>query len=166
MTIISLKDFILTGQFGQIKMGDSKDTIIKYLGKPNNDCDFGTGLSGLNYLGFEFFYWTESQKLSVIQTDSLDFLFNNASNSTIFKLNKKVGIDFSIFSNAQNLTFKRLTEYLKKENFKFTENEKTEHFYTELRFESGVTLDFENWQDNLKLDRNDLKLNGIRYFEA
>ena len=166
MTIISLKDFILTGQFGQITLGDSKDKIIKYLGKPNNDCDFGTGLSGLNYLGFEFFYWTESQNLQTIQNDSLGFLFNNASNSTIFKLNKKVGIDFSIFSNAQNLTFKSLTEHLKKERFKFTENESAEHFYAELSFESGVIFDFENWQDDSKSDRNDLKLNGIRYFDA
>jgi len=160
MTIISLKDFILTGNFGQISLGMTKREVIEYLGEPSETIDFGAGVSELFYNGFEFFYWTDNEKIFGIQNDSIEQLFTK---NTKYILNKNTNVDTSFFSFSKTLTYKNLTEYLIKENITFDRVNKGE--YDEIKFLSGVTFDFENSEhmENIDFDRNNLRLNGIRF---
>ena len=161
MTIISLKDFILTGFFGQISLGMAKSEVIEYLGYPNETADFGAGTSGLFYNGFELFFWTDNEKIFAIQNDNL---YELLTKKTKYKLNDKIAVDTSFLQFGQTLTYKNLIEYLMKENIKFDTVDKGE--YDEIKFLSGVTFDFENEEPTQqKFDRNNLKLNGIRYSE-
>lgn len=43
MKKINLKDFALTGDFGPVKIGMSKEQVINLLGEPEEDNDYGTG---------------------------------------------------------------------------------------------------------------------------
>lgn len=159
MITISLINFILTGNFGRISLGMTKNEVIEYLGNPNEVADFGTGASSLFYNGFEFFYWTDKEKIFAIQNDNLEILFTDKSK---YKLNDNIIIDTSFFFFGQSLTYKHLTEYLKQESIKFDIIDRGE--YDVIKFLSGVTFDFENKklaQD--KYDKGSLKLNGIRY---
>lgn len=66
MTIIYLKDFVLTGQFGPVKLGMSKEEMIQVLGQPDDDIDYDTGSCGLYYGWYEFFYFKDSEKINGI----------------------------------------------------------------------------------------------------
>ena len=139
MTTISLKDFILTGNFGRISLGMTKSEVIDYLGNPNETADFGAGASGLFYNGFGFFYWTENSKIFAIQNDNLERLLTEKSE---YKLNETVIVDTSFLQFGQILTHKNVIDYLKKENIKF--DTLYRGAYDVIKFLSGVTFDFEN----------------------
>jgi hypothetical protein len=159
MTTISLKDFILTGNFGLVSLGMSKNEVIEYLGQPNETADFETGASGLFYNGFEFFYWTDNDKIFSIQNDNLDQLLTKEAE---YKLNDTIIVDTSFLLFRQTLTYKNLTEYLKKQNIIFDTVDKGE--YHIIKFLSGVIFDFENEElPKAKHGISNLKLNGIRY---
>lgn len=160
MTTISLKDFILTGKFGQISLGMTKSEVVEYLGKPSETADFSSGASGLFYNGFEFFYWTDNEKIFGIQNDNLEQLLTKNTN---YKLNKHTIVDTSFFSFSKTLTYRNITEYLTKENITFETVNRGE--YDEIKFLSGVTFDFENAEpkQDVFFDRSHLKLNGIRF---
>ncbi len=159
MTTILLKEFILTGNFGQISLGMTKSEVIAYLGHPNETANFGAGTGGLFYNGFELFFWTGNEEIYAIQNDNLDELLTK---KTKYKLNDNVIVDTSFLQIGQTLTYKNLTAYLTKENIKFDIVNKGT--YDQIKFLSGVTFDFENEEPaQQKLDRSNLKLNGIRF---
>ena len=159
MTIISLKNFILTGNFGPIALGTEKRQVYEFLGQPNEIVDFGAGMSGLFYNGFEFFYWTENEKIFAIQNDNLNQLLTRKAK---YKITKDIIIDTSFLQFGQVLSYENLTQYLSKEKIIFKVISKLE--FDIIKFNSGVTFDFENDEaNNNQNDRQHLKLNGIRH---
>ena len=154
--IISLKEFLLTGKFGAISKGMTKDEIIAYLGKPVEERDFGSGISCLFYNGFEFQYWTKDGELYSIQNDSIGNLFEDFGP---YPINENTKVDISFLCFGKPLSFGNLKQYLTEEKIMFQIVDKDE--YDEIVLESGVTFDFKNHDVNQHND--ELLLNGIRY---
>jgi len=53
--ILSIKEFIKTGKFGEVRIGMSKDDVINFLGAPDSDNDIGVSGSILLYAWYELF---------------------------------------------------------------------------------------------------------------
>ncbi len=170
MNKISLKHFALTGEFGLVKVGMTKQQVIQFLGKPDYEQDLSTGFTGLLYAWYELFFETKTEILWSIQNDHLQECENH--HEMICFKNDKVEIDTWFLTINQDITRKQVKETLLKENISFTEemycNEKI------IRFDSGVYLDFDNqdgwWVDGKHLtdviieNEEDFVLNAIRYF--
>ena len=109
MTTISLKDFLLTGNFGPVPFRTTKAEIISLLGKPGEDRDFGSGISYLFYNGFEFLYWTEDGELYAIQNDSIGNLFED---SELYPLNETTQVDLSFLCFGKSLSFGNIKTHL------------------------------------------------------
>ena len=176
MTKIYLKNFALTGEFGPVKIGMTKDEVIQIMGEPETDQDFGTGSSGLLYSWYEFFYDTKTGILNSIQNDHLQADCSNHDESIIFK-NDKIEIDTWFLKLNQDLTRSDVKKALKKQEISFIEEE---YWGSDIiRFESGVYLDFDDrdgvWgideEGTVEKDKSvviqnseNFVLNGIRYF--
>ncbi|MFK7972192.1 MAG: hypothetical protein AB8F95_17615 [Bacteroidia bacterium] len=177
---ISLKDFALTGEFGPVKVGMHKEEVIKLLGPPDEDNDFDTGYGGLLYGSYEFFYSIKTAIIESIQNDHLtaDHHYNSwrYSSNPIFK-NKEFQIDPWFLKKGKDVPYKNVIQILKEEQIPFKETIKYDCPFIE--FESGVTLDFTNFDGYLyETDDGDFvqnldvlihksegfALNGIRYF--
>ena len=159
MIDVSLKEFVLTGEFGPVEVGMHRDEIINLLGEPEADQDFGLGFNGLLYGWYEFFYYTDTKILSSMQNDHLMAVFSN-HNECIHFQNENIKVDIWFLKAGENFTFSEVKEILTKESIPFSEIDK--HDYFEFHFESGVTMDFVSLKDEAKRDQ--LVLNGIRYF--
>lgn len=176
MTTIYLKDFALTGEFGPVKIGMTKDEVIQIMGEPESDSNFGTGSSGLVYGWYEFFYNTKTGILKSIQNDHLQANCSDHDESIIVK-NDNIEIDIWFLKLNQDLTRSDVKKALKKQGIPFIEEEYWESDI--IRFESGVYLDFDDrsgvWAINedgtIEKDKSvvienkeNFVLNGIRYF--
>jgi hypothetical protein len=154
MITISLKNFILTGNFGPIKIGMTKSQIIEYLGAPDEIADFGAGLSGLFYNGFEFFYDTENNDaLYTIQNDNL--MYYPESSGRKIKISKSAQFDTCYFT-LKHTEYNRIKKALQQDNIAFTEQAGED--YDRFLFESGVELFFRH-ED--KHDKEEWRLTGI-----
>lgn len=153
---ISIKDLILTGNFGPVSIGMAKNEIVDYLGQPDEQRDFSSGSGVLFYNGFEIFYTTDDGQSYAIQNDNLYYLFEE---TRPYEINQKVSVDTSFLHFGQPLTFGNLKVYLAAQQIAFEIVHK--EAYDEIVFASGVTFDFENRGN--KSDGS--ALNGIRYFK-
>tara|TARA_B100000795_G_C22534579_1_gene336458 strand:+ start:21 stop:566 length:546 start_codon:yes stop_codon:yes gene_type:complete len=176
MTKIYLKKFALTGEFGPVKIGMSKDQVIQLMGEPETDQDFGSGSSGLLYSWYEFFYETETGVLNSIQNDHLQDDCSNHDESITFK-NDKIEIDTWFLRLNQDLTRSDVKKALMSQGIPFSEEE---YWGSDIiRFESGVYLDFDDRDGVWGIDedgtvekdesvvvqnKENFVLNGIRYF--
>lgn len=176
MKKIKLKDFVLTGEFGPVKIGMTKTQVTELLGEPEDDADFGTGYTGLLYGWYEFFFETESGILDSIQNDHLQADCSNHHEMILFK-NDKIEIDTWFLKLNQDITRREVKEILVNQKISFTEED---YWGSDIiRFESGVYLDFDNrdgvWGINedgtvekvesaVIVDKERFVLNGIRYF--
>ncbi len=184
MIIISLKDFVTTGKFGPIQIGSTKDEVIKALGKPDFDNDYGIGSRGLMYAWYEFFYWEDSLKIVGIQNDHLTISLENEKNKieihqdSICFQNDRISIDIWFLKPGQDITYSEVIDILRTENISFEEI--TDHYQNHLiKFDSGVTMDFDDLsgvsvgdeQGNFKkyehiiTTKENRVLNGIRLFD-
>lgn len=156
---ILLKDFALTGKFGPVNVGMHRDGIVEILGKPDAEQDFGTGFSGLLYAWYEFFYYTDSKILSSIQNDHLMANCLNHGECIYFE-NDKFRIDHWFLDAGKDFTYQEVKDILVKEKINFKEVSKRD--YLELKFESGVKMDFVESSKDSEKDKH--LLNGIRFF--
>lgn len=181
MTIISLKDFITTGEFGPVRIGMTKDEVIKVLGQPDSDNDYGTGSGGLMYAWYEFFYWQDSLKINGIQNDHL-------TNWQVGKIkihkeaicfqNDKISIDIWFLQVGKNISYGEVINILKSEGIPFEEIN-DQYRGRLIKFKSGVTMDFDDqsglWHEdkdenieqneNIIITLENQLLNGIRLFD-
>jgi hypothetical protein len=183
MITVSLKDFVLNGNFGPVKIGMTRDEVVNLLGKPEGEAKFGSGYGGLLYAWYEFLYDIENNnKILGIQNDSLAV----SPNLETKRINNKYAICFSndhftmdiwFLKKGWYLTYKDVVQVLKKEKIDYEIIEK--HGVPIFKFASGVEMDFDDnsgvvvYGEDAKnqeqpkpiLDRNDWILNGIRLFE-
>ncbi|WP_299104111.1 hypothetical protein [uncultured Tenacibaculum sp.] len=176
MRKINLKEFALTGDFGPVKIGMTKEQVIELLGEPDSDNDFGSGSTGLLYSWYEFFFDKKTKILKSIQNDHLQADCEEHKENILFK-NDKIEIDIWFLKLNQDLNRREVKEILQKQEISFSEEE---YWGNEIiRFESGVYLDFDNkdgiWviyedgemkkDESVTIDdRENFVLNGIRYF--
>jgi hypothetical protein len=184
MITISLKDFVLNGNFGPVKIGITRDDVVNLLGEPEGEGDFGSGYGGLQYARYEFFYDKKNKgRIYAMQNDNLAIFPNlktkrvNNKYAICFS-NDHVTIDIWFLKKGRYLTYKDVVEILKKEkiNYEVIEKQGVPIF----KFASGVEMDFydnsgtlyysDDWKGSREqptpiLDRNDWILNGIRLFE-
>jgi hypothetical protein len=183
MITISLKDFVLNGNFGPVKIGMTRDEVVSLLGKPEGEGDFGSGYGGLLYAWYEFFYDKEkNDRIYAMQNDHLAICPNLKTKrvnnkSEICFSNDYFTIDIWFLKKGWYLTYKDVVQVLKKEKIDYEIIEK--HGVPIFKFTSGVEIDFDDnsglfiygedgkLQEQPKpiLDRNDWILNGIRLFE-
>lgn len=169
MLNISLKTFALTGEFGPVKIGMHRDEIVRLLGEPEADSDFGAGSSGLLYSWYEFFYLTDSGQLFAIQNDHLYGASDWHADCILFE-NEKWKLDAWFLEVGKNFTMEEMRNILKEEGIPFEEQAHYESFMFLLP--SGVYFDFFDPDDDFFLfkekaegKRDELHyLNGIRFF--
>ncbi len=89
---ISLLDFVKTGKFGSIEVGQTVDSIKVNFPSPDNICDIGDGISVWSYSTFEFHFFEE--ELMTIWCDWLDLISET----------KKFSLDLWIFADLDKLT--------------------------------------------------------------
>jgi hypothetical protein len=180
MTTIQLKEFTKTGKLGTITIGSTKDEIVKVFGGKYDFADCGE-TQIIKYGWYEFFYWTESERVLGIQNDHLQADCINHSEMIDFK-NRYCTIDKWFLKENTNVTFGQVVEYLNQENIPFD----IVPAYTGCDekvikcIDSNVTFDFVD--EYIQLDVNargkvekrkevrvesqsDYVLNGIRLFE-
>ncbi len=150
---ISLKDFALTGEFGPVKVGMSKEEVIGLLGRPDYYEDLWTGFTAVLYSWYEFFFDTESGILDSIQNDHLQSDCLNHEDMILFK-NEKFEVDIWFLKLHKDISRREVKELLTSEGISFKEEERYDTII--YRFESGVYLDFSEGDDPV--------LNGIRFF--
>jgi hypothetical protein len=93
MITISLKDFVLNGNFGPVKIGMTRDEVVNLLGEPEREGDFGSGYGGLIYAWYEFFYDKEKIDYEIIEKYGVP----------IFKFASGVEMDF--YDNSGNVYY-------------------------------------------------------------
>lgn len=176
MTIISLKNFVQTGQFGPVTIGMTKDEVINLLGEPEFDNDYHTGSGGLVYAWYEFFYWQDSLKMNGIQNDHLRTWPGNKRKKTqihqeaICFRNDKISIDIWFLKPGQDITYCEVIKILRDEQIQFEEVNDPYQGYL-ITFESGVKMDFVNGEshfqqnENIVISPDNQLLNGIRLFD-
>ncbi|WP_299838467.1 hypothetical protein [uncultured Tenacibaculum sp.] len=176
MKKIYLKDFIITGDFGPVKIGMTKQEVINLLGEPDSDNDFGSGTFGLLYSWYEFFFDKKTQALKSVQNDHLQANCSEHDEMILFK-NDKFEIDIWFLKVNLDITYKEVKEILKRENISFSEEKYWDNDI--IKFESGVFLDFDDRDDIWEIyedgttkkdesliisNKENFVLNGIRYF--
>lgn len=159
MTHFSLKDFVLTGNFGPVKIGMHKTEVIEILGEPDADSNFGGGSAGLLYSWYEFFYDTKTKLIHAIQNDHL-FNTGQYHKEAIEWQNERIKLDLWFLKPTQNISRKAVEVHLMAEKISYRKELLIESEI--LRFDSGVYLDFLEEEDGIHRETD--PLNGIRYF--
>lgn len=162
--IISIKDFVLTGKFGDISIGMNKDQVIDYLGEPYKITNYKNERFGLYYNGFRFLYSTTNKIYAITCQDFNDF-FIEKPNTRVFALNDGVEVDTYFFTVSEPIKYKEIINRIKIENIKYKEHQ--DKFWDKIIFESGVEFLFNNWceyPEDEDYDKNELELCGFRNF--
>lgn len=108
--VVSLWDFILTGKFGDIEVGQTKDYILKHAYKPDEKFDMGSGLSIWRYSAFELHFIDET--LNFLWCDNL-FWLNNPKKKQ-FHLYK------SVFNDMEKLSFSYFCKLMNDSSIEFS----------------------------------------------
>lgn len=181
MITIYLKDFVLSGQFGPVKLGMNRGEVVQVLGQPDDIIDFDTGSCSLMYGWYEFFYFKDTEKIIGIQNDhlttwpnhkTLDKIINQHRNDIYFE-NTIFKIDLWFLKIGKDITRKEVKMILNQEAIAYKEIK--DGFGNDiLEFESGVTMDFDDNSGNfvsrepdkpLITNLDDQLLAGIRQFK-
>lgn len=175
MHLISLKEFVLTGNFGPVNKETPLADVVKLLGEPGfQDNSLSQGyITALCYGRYEFFFYTETGLLHGIQNDQLEADCSNHDEMINYK-NDYFEVDTWFLEAGKDMTCEELVLLLQREEIKFLFN--TKKGYPEIQFESGVAFDFTvpekavksnaaavNAEDEFKKWKNE-KLIGIRYY--
>ena len=73
--IIKISDFLKSGKFGKVSIGDSPKVIVQKLGKPDGSSTINKRNKCIHYGWYEFFFLDE--KLDSIQNDHYDPRYPN-----------------------------------------------------------------------------------------
>jgi len=176
MRIVSLIEFIISGDFGGVTIGMSKTELLEKLGEPDEIIDYGIGSCGINYGWYEFYYDKKSKQITGIQNDHLSvWLTKEGINDVddhkeaIYFENSEFKIDVGFLKYGENLSYTEIVQMLQQESIKFQEIHDF-HSGCIIQFASGVTMDFTDFDDQWYInktmpDKEKLVLNGIRLFE-
>jgi hypothetical protein len=112
--ILSIKEFIKTGKFGEVRIGMSKEDVINRLGIPDSDNDIGANGSILLYAWYELFLNHENILVSIHNdnydpTDKASYEFEN----------EKIKIDSWFLNNTENQTTETVSTILKNEGIEY-----------------------------------------------
>ena len=175
---ISLKEFILTGLFGPVKLGMTKEEVIKHLGEPDCEGDYNKGFGGLVYSRYEFFYNQADKIINGIQNDHLMVAGGNKKKNKIWHKEAIVFesqffyVDLWFLRVGRNFNYEEVVDILKKDDisFELKYNQFIGHY---IQFDSGVYMDFQDLDDTFfcekespKIALDSLFLSGIRLFES
>jgi hypothetical protein len=129
--LVSIKDFVVTGHFGPVRIGMNTTEVTTLLGMADDAGNFSGGNSGLIYGGYEFFFFDDA--LNAIQNDGVDFRHPDSVEPWILAGNRGTKFD----------------EIMSACNEDGVECEVIEYFgRPALRAKSGVVLDFGEPEDN------------------
>ncbi len=161
--VIKITDFLKTGKFGSVEIGDSTEDVIKKLGKPSGTMNLREPYTGIHYSMYEFVF--DESGLSSIQNDH----FNPKGPSMMEFSNEKIQIDPEFLKADKIKTFCDIESHLIKLNLTYSKVENCDRMV--LKMASGVFFDFYNddWDamddDFNKLeDYKNSELIGIRYY--
>ena len=174
MKIISLKEFAETGKFGEIGIGSLKADVIREFGTDFDHYDGGE-TEIIKYGWYEFFFWSDSEKLFGIQNDHLQADCENHNEMILFE-NKSFKIDTWFLKVNQDFTYSQVIDLLNKEHIDFKIESVNEIEPEIIRFKYGTYLDFSEGSFGWNLETNesyetiienkeDYLLNGIRLFD-
>ena len=157
-TLISLKQFALTGDFGPVRVGMKRDIAVQLLGEPDTDHDYGGGSCALYYAWYELFYEGKTGEITGIQNDHL-LVRDRKHKLDIYFETERAKIDKWFLRYTKNISEEQVRAILDEEPIPYS---MVPHFDSEiLKFPSGVYLDFEIDE------KTDTKvLNGIRHFPS
>ena len=150
---ISIKEFLKTARFGEIRIGDTKERIIRSLGEPDSDNDMGANGCILMYGWYEFYIDNEGY-LYAIQNDNYD----PTEPETYQYKSGIIEIDYWFLNSKGNQDISSISELLKSEHI---EAKRTEYYGREvIETKAGIIIDFEE-EINKNGKRN---LLGFRYW--
>ncbi len=174
MIVVSLKDFALTGHFGPVTLGMTKDELIAHLGEPDGIVDFGETLD-VHYSWYEFFCWADNGKILGIQNDHLSLVPMRGRRTMVeshrldicFE-NNSFCIDHWFLQPGKDIFYFQVLELLRAEGIAH------EEVFVDISgwrivFPSGVFIDFDyeansKLQDDPPIDKTQLVVNGMRMF--
>lgn len=154
MKIVSIKDILLTGNFGDIHLGMTKDRVIDKLGQPIFDeftTENETGI--LRYGRYEFLYWKSNDILYGFSNTWLSGfgMTKEQHKKNIYFSNKAFKMDLSFMKVGHISTNLEVKQWLIANNVPF--EEKIDAFNNiVLYFQSGVTLHFIDTSDYITFD--------------
>ena len=174
MKTISIKSFAEKGTFGEIGIGTLKKDVIKFLGTDFDFGDFGE-TQIIKYGWYEFFFWSDTEKLFGIQNDHLQADCENHNEMILFE-NDSFEIDTWFLKVNEDFTYSQVIELLNKENIDFKIESGNEVEPEIIRFKSGTYFDFSegsfSWNsetnktyETIIENKEDYILNGIRLFD-
>jgi len=174
MKTISLKSFAESGRFDSIEIGSSKSKVIELLGTDFDFADCGE-TQILKYGWYEFFFWSDSEKLFGIQNDHLQADCTNHHEMIKFE-NKNFKVDNWFLTIGKDFKFSEVISFMKTEQIQFKIEEAYKNGPEILKFNSGVYFDFSegsytwhaetNKPEEITIEnQEDYLLNGIRLFD-
>lgn len=79
MTKVSMENFLRTGEFGPVRLGDCREQVLAYLGEPSHRGK-PKKLPEIFWYGvFEFYFLGEAETLNCIYCDEFEFLSGSPS---------------------------------------------------------------------------------------
>ena len=157
MKTISIKDILLTGNFGDVKLGMTKDQVIDILGQPEFDDNTSQKYTGeLIYGNYEFFYWKSNAKILGFINSKLSFLGSTKKHhkNKIYFSNETFKVDLSFIRIGHANTNREVKKWLVTNNIPF--EEKIDDFNNiNLYFLSDVILTFIDTSSYWGIDNND-----------
>lgn len=162
MATVYLNEFLTTGKFGSIILGDQYETVIQSLGPPEGQMKVSKLARAIHY-GYYEFYFTDDQ-LTNIQNDQ----FNPEYPEMMKFTNDQLVIEPGLFTAAKTKTLAILKEELESAKIIFTQIP----YYgrTAIRTQHGIIIDFndeyiDDQKESLTKHRNlgNHTLIGFRY---
>lgn len=150
---ISIEEFLRTGKFGPVALGESKDQVLSMLGKPDSDNDLGETGSILLYSWYEFFFNNEC-RLHSIQNDNYE---PNDKSSYSFK-NSTFEIVPWFLNETTNQSIADVSKILDNQGLEY---DVIDYYGRDaIKLKSGVVVDFDEEENESGIKA----LIGIRYW--
>jgi hypothetical protein len=160
---IDVLNFLKTGDFGDAKIKDSKETVIRKLGNPDGHIKLTNPLIGIHYGNYEFVF--DGEGLRSIQNDN----FNSEYPDSMEFSNEMFLVESGFLKSDKTIKLGEIKLELEKVNISYKIVDYWERKV--LKTESGVIIDFndEEWDKSSEsmvkiLDMNEYEFIGIRYY--
>ncbi len=146
--IVSIREFAISGRFGPVSIGMSREQVTEELGQPDGKMNLSRPCTGIHYSMYEFFF-DEGGRLKAIQNDHCD---PEHPDSVEYK-GDRFQVDPRVLRSTPRHTLASVQEVLKREGVPHT---LVEYFgRTVIQLPSKVILDFDD-------EQNDRSIIGIR----
>jgi hypothetical protein len=162
MITVSIKDFVLNGNFGPVKIGMMRDEVVNLLGEPDDEKDLDNDYCLLWYAYYEFTYLKRNGVLLGIQNSNLAISCNLKTKrvnnkKSIYFSNNYFTIDIWFLKKGRYLTYKEVVQILEKEKIDFEIVSRVKNDLT-IRFRSGLEINFDDNSGHTWYDRETKKL--------